>query len=95
VHGDGGDERNIGPVIGYCSTEQRARELARKRGWYGSDGYVMTVNAVCIEGKTYVLAQPGPIEVDRRCAELDAKLREETVASLTQEQLRVLGVRGV
>lgn len=93
AHGDGG-ERGIGPVIAYCSTENAAQKAAKGRGWYGGDGFVSKSHALRIEGKVWLLASPEPIDLDSIGAKRDAELREKTLAGLTPDQRRVLGIKG-
>lgn len=94
AHGDGG-ERYIGPIIGVFSTESSARGFAQKRGWWGGDGAVSERKAVRLaSGEVYLLDKDNsdPIDLDRQQAEYDASLREKTLAGLSDEQKRVLGI---
>lgn len=92
AHGDGG-ERGKGPVIGYYSTELRAKTAAHRKGWYGGDGHVEPAPAIKIDGKVYVLVSHKPVDLDGLDAAVDAKLREQTLAGLSAEQIRVLGIK--
>jgi hypothetical protein len=91
AHGDGG-ERAQGPIIGYFSSAFKASNYARNAGFYGSDGGTSIVPAVNIDGKIYVLSQEGAIDLDGEQVQRDANLRAQTIASLSVEQLRVLGL---
>lgn len=91
VHGDGG-EWGYGPVIGYASTPDNAKMMAKGKGFFGSEGMYMEVPALTINGVTYVLKKEYPIELDNVEATKDAELKEKTLASLTPEQKRVLGL---
>lgn len=93
AHGDAGTDRGIGPVIGYFTSESQASLFARGKGWYGSDGGTSAAYAIQIDGKWYVLESRNPIDLDRNQAEADAILRAETLASLTADQKRVLGIK--
>lgn len=93
VHGDGG-ERGIGPIIGYFRLNHEAAEFAIRKGWYGSNGYVAGAKAVEIDGKVYILANSGrPVDVDLLQYKADEKLKADTLAGLTAEQIRVLGLK--
>lgn len=91
VHGDGG-ERGYGPVIGYASTESKAREMAKSEGFFGSDGIYTEVPAIVVNGVVYALRREYPIDIDNAQATKDAELKAKTLASLTPEQKRVLGL---
>lgn len=93
VHGDGG-ERSIGPVIGYASTKSRADEKAKGQAWYGGDGWISEMAAIELDtGEIYILASPIPADIDGVRAKADAILREQTLALLSTEQRRVLGIK--
>lgn len=92
AHGDGG-ERGIGPVIGYFRTHAQATVFAKGAGWYGGDGAVGQHSAITVDGKTYVLQSPVPIDLDRAQAQYDETLLERTLSKLNDEELRVLGLR--
>jgi hypothetical protein len=92
AHGDGG-ERGIGPVIAYCSTQAQAEGAAKGIGWYGGNGYVEDAPALRIDGAVYLLRERDPIDMDAKQAQRDADLRAKTLAALTEEQKRVLGIR--
>ncbi len=90
AHGDGG-ERGIGPVLGYYSTHEQAKAAAKGQAWYGGDGFVQERPALLIDGQTWLLAEPAPIDLDGLRKIRDAQLLAETLAGLTDEQRRVLG----
>lgn len=93
VHGDGG-ERSIGPIIGYFRKHHEAVDFARGKAWYGGNGAVQSAKAVEIDGKVYILDSGGaPVDVDMCQYKADEKLKEDTLASLSEDQLRVLGVK--
>ncbi|MEN9489565.1 MAG: hypothetical protein RJA63_14 [Pseudomonadota bacterium] len=91
AHGDGGD-RCRGPVIAYCGSRAQAAHAAKGRGWYGGNGEVTSRPALRIAGKVWLLHAPDPIEVDALDADRDADLRARTIAALSAEQRRVLGL---
>ena len=86
------DRGNIGACLGRFSCEQYAKEAAKNRGWYGGDGDVKESSAIKVDGKIYGLASPNPIDLDRRNAIADEVLKQQTLAGLTPEQKRVLGL---
>lgn len=88
------DERGGDIVYGWYSTKEYALTESRGKGWYGSHGHAVQHKAVVIDGTTYLLGNAGhPIDVDGEQAIQDAELRKTTLASLTDEQLRVLGLK--
>lgn len=91
AHGDGG-ALGIGPVIAYCSTKDQASHAAYRQGWYDQNGHVSSISALKIDGKYWALAHSEPIDMDQEAKKSDDKLRMETMASLSPEQLRVLGL---
>lgn len=92
VRGDGG-ERSAGPVIGYCSSESRANEMGKGKGFYGSQGAVSETWAVRIGNDVYALVSSKPVDLDGLRTKADDILRKETIASLTPEQRRVLKIK--
>lgn len=91
AHGDGG-ERGAGPVLGYFSTEALAALKAENAGWYGGNGATIRWDAVLIDGEVYILKQRDPIDLDLKQSGRDDALKEETIQSLSDDQLRVLGL---
>lgn len=91
AHGDGG-EHSMGPAIGYFTHLHKAASAAAGKGWYGGDGGTSKHTAIDIDGTVYLLAQSRPIDIDGKQAKRDAELRQQTLASLSREQLRVLGL---
>lgn len=90
VHGDGGD-RGVGPVIGYASSSIKAMEMAKGKGFFGSEGSINEVPAILVDTGMYVLKKDHPIDLDNMQATKDAELKAKTLASLSAEQRRVLG----
>jgi hypothetical protein len=90
-HGDGG-ERTQGPIIGWHATEAMAEAYAKGRGWYGGDGGFTKHFAIRVGDNIYVLRDAKPIDIDQAQARRDMELREQTLAKLSDEQLRVLGL---
>lgn len=70
-----------------------AEAYAHGRGWYGGKGDVAKSKAVSILGKVYLLQDPSPIDLDGEQKARDDLLRQETIASLSDDQLRVLGIK--
>ena len=91
-HGDGGD-RGTGPIRGYCSTRFDAEQAAKGQGWYGGDGWVSEVRAIKINYDIYILASDSPIDLDGKRQRADDDLKALTLASLSAEQKRVLGLK--
>ena len=91
-HGDGG-ERGVGPVIGYCSSKYEADVASQNTGFYGGKGWVSEARAIKINHDVYILAHANPVDLDGVKAKADAELKEKTLASLSSEQKRVLGLK--
>lgn len=92
VHGDSGGDRSEGPIIAYYSGKSVAEKKAQNSGWYGGYGGVSTHCAIVIDDQVYLLAKDTPIDLDQKLALADELLRVATLASLTAEQKRVLGL---
>lgn len=91
-HGDGG-ERGVGPILGYCSTKYEADQQSAHTGFYGGKGWVSEVPAIKINHDVYILAHDKPVDLDGVKAKCDADLKAKTLASLTDDQKRVLGLK--
>lgn len=105
AHGDG-EGRGKGPILDFCDSESTACERSKGEGWWGGPGDVEEVPALLVDGEVWVLRQATPAQVLNysQVRELkagargttpeaeDEKLRNETLASLTQDQRRVLGL---
>ena len=91
-HGDGG-ERGTGPVMGYCSSKYDADIASAHTGFYGGKGWVSEVPAIKINHDVYILAHDYPVDLDGVRAKSDAELKAKTLASLSAEQKRVLGLK--
>jgi hypothetical protein len=89
--GDGG-EHGLGPAMGYYSTIVQAETKAKNSGWWGGYGGVSTHFAVMINGEVFLLAQADPIDLDNVRQLADEELRAKTLAQLTPDQKRVLGL---
>lgn len=92
AHGDGG-ERGLGPVIGYYTSESTAKMKAKGKGWYGGDGVVREAHIIESDGEYYALVNTNPVDLNGLQAEADEKLRAETLAGLSEDQIRVLGIK--
>lgn len=83
----------VGGIIGYFSEESVAKKEAKGKGSWGENASIDVLYSVELNGNTYILANGGkPVDVDLKKARNDAKLKEDTLASLTDEQKRVLGL---
>jgi hypothetical protein len=91
-HGDGG-ERGVGPVIGYCSSKYDADVQSKHTGFYGGKGWVSEVPAIKINHDVYILAHDKPVDLDGKRKQADEDLKALTLASLSDEQKRVLGLK--
>lgn len=94
------DRGGEGATLGYFKAEGTAKLNAKGKGWYGGDANVYKVYATNIGNHTYELftgrystGVPTPIDVDGEQKKRDEELRAQTKASLTDEQLRVLGLK--
>lgn len=91
AHGDGG-EFGQGPVIGYFTRESAARQFAHGKAWYGGNGHVTKGWAIQIGNDWYELTDSSPIDLDNQQKIADQELKRQTLASLTPDQKRVLGL---
>lgn len=82
-----------GSCLGIFRSSISANEAAKGRGWYGGDAECTEVWLVEIDGKYYRLKSPEPVDLDRQQAIYDEKLKQQTLASMTAEQKRVLGIK--
>jgi hypothetical protein len=93
ARGDGGETGgSTAPIVGYCRTEAQAKDLAKGKGFYGSQGHVSQHDALEVNGEIWVLAASNPVDLDNAQARRDDDLRKRTLASLSDEQRRVLGL---
>lgn len=89
-------ENEDGRFIGYhsfYSTESRASENTKGHGAWGSESGVNELPAIVVNGNTYVLQYAEPVDLDLHNAKADEQLKQETLASLSSEQKRVLGLK--
>jgi hypothetical protein len=96
-HGNPGQPRpglpKDGPVLGYCSTIEKANEQARGKGWKKGPGKVTRQHGIRVGKLVYLLANHIPVDLDQQEQERDLKLRKDTLAHLSLEQRRVLGIK--
>ena len=74
------------------SNEALARQGVAGHGPWGSDGVVQQEAAVQVDGRVYVLVSAVPVDLDGLQAKADEDLKQRTLAALTPDQRRVLGV---
>ena len=82
-----------GAIVGIFQHSAEANEAAENKGWYGGKGTVLPVSLISVDGKLFELAIDVEVDLNRQKAKADAKLKAETLASLTAEQRRVLGLK--
>jgi len=94
--------KNLGELctdnsLGYFSTDELARAAAQGKAEWGGNGIVRIYDAIEIVNRghrsVYILKHADPADVDNQKAAADEELRRKTIASLTDEQLRVLGLK--
>lgn len=91
-HGDGG-ERGVGPVVGVSTSEYKAREIARGKGFFGSDGSVTEGFAIDDgNGHLYLLERTHAYVDGEDCVESARKAKEAALAKLTDADKRALGL---
>lgn len=92
VHGDGG-ERGIGPIIGITLTKDKAEQMCKGKGFFGSHGEIF--NGFAIEGdngELYLLESEIPyVEGQLHKTTLQNK-KNQALAKLTEEDKKVLGL---
>lgn len=94
ARGDGG-ERGTGPVIGIFETRQQALQYAAGKGWYGSDGNVVSTPAIQItwdydHTETYLLSSATPITLTSATEQYEKETYERVIKNLSSEELRIL-----
>lgn len=82
---------------GVFSDHYNASQAAKGKGEWGSDGHVTESKAMKLSyddgtSEYYLLDSDKPLDLDGEKAKADAKLKEETLANMTSEQKRVLGL---
>lgn len=92
-YGDSGEGGGRSPLLGYCSSFNLAARAAKGKGFWGGDGAVSVCKALKIGSEIFALIDEKPIDLNGTKVAQDAKLREQTLASLTVEQKRVLGIK--
>lgn len=78
--------------IGVYTSVIAAEHAAKGKGSWGGKGQVVEVLAVEIDGQWYELASDKPLDIDDAKKNADAKLKEDTLAMLSADQKRVLGI---
>lgn len=90
------DRGSRGACIGYFSDPTNAMSASAGKGYFGGNGEIKELPAIVIVNRghrsVYVLASSKPIDLDHEQANADAELRKKTIAGLTDEQIRVLGL---
>lgn len=93
-----GNNSDRGPehIVGYAETETQANLLAVNAGWYGSNGRVEAVKALCCkmydnksEDRYFLIEK---IELLDRKQELQKKALEKLAKQLTPEEINILGL---
>lgn len=79
------------------TTDYEGRPLSPK-GYYSQSPvagvleYVKEVNVLVVEGETYLLERPEPVDIDGNKAQREARLREEALSKLSDAEKKVLGL---
>lgn len=92
AHGDPGDDRTPGiraPKLGFFSEKYLAEQAAEGQGWWGGAGAVSEAFALKVNGKFYLLGQPGEIQIDMKTIDM---VKKQALAKLTPEEKKVLGL---
>lgn len=87
------NEKYNGPVTAWCSSKDIAETAAHKSGWYGGDAPISTFSALLINGAYWILHEREPVDMNGWQRAKDEVLRKETLAGLSPEQIRVLGIK--
>ena len=86
---------NLGCLLGICKDKFQAENIAKRQGWYGSDGRVMEAKAIVDAlDNVWLLAGKGEPtmfydDVERKRKERE-QLRENAIAKLTEEELALI-----
>ncbi len=96
VHGDGGNEYNIGPIIGYCATQADAQVMSQGKGWWGGAGAINKAKLLVVGDEMFALERPDAVEFmsadGLRKASAEAA-RQRARAKLNAEDLAALGLK--
>jgi len=98
AHTSDDDRGRDSELIGVYPAEGLAKEAARKRGFYGSDGNVAERTAIWVNGEhLYLLDRTTPYPVGMGIDLIRAKAAKKTaaLAKLTEEEINLLGLKGV
>jgi len=79
--------------VGVYDSVTAAEAAAKGQGSWGGQGQISEVLAVEIDGQWYELVSDKPLDINDAQKKADAKLKEETLAALSADQKRVLGLQ--
>lgn len=80
---------------GIFTTRSRADTEAIGIGWWGGTGTVLIEYAITVDGVSYLLSSPDPVELDVSSAEakiMKEKIKKTALAKLTSDERKALGV---
>ena len=84
-------ERNIGCPTGYYSSMEEAERKAKNRGWYGGNAPITEHPSICINNKTYLLANSGcSIDLDDKDKLRKEEIKANALFKLTDEEIQAL-----
>lgn len=84
------DARGNETPMAYYLQESAARALAKGAGWYGADGSVLSIAALKVDGKYYLLETKTTKVVDPAETKHLKELKSAAKAKLTPAELKAL-----
>lgn len=91
VHGDGGQNMK-GPLIVVCSTEAKAKQVCKGRGWYGGDGSIVPRKLLRVGDVHFLLEREFSIDMDGELAKKKENYRKKLLDNMSEYDKEILGL---
>jgi hypothetical protein len=83
----------VGSLVGYFTSEDKAKVAAEGRGWWGGEGAIRETAGITVHpGLTFPLADITPLKLDVDLITDAAKVRQDALKKLTPREREILGV---
>ena len=82
-----------GALVGRFTSEAFAKEAAKGRGWYGSEGAIQAMTVVRVDGEWYELTTETPVDLDVDLIARERELKASALAKLSADERRALGLK--
>lgn len=92
VRNDTYERDDTSSVLAYYDSYGKAQERAVGKGWFGATARITKHEALRVGNNVWLLAKDTPIDVTQDESISDDDLREQTLATLSANQKRVLGL---